>query len=449
LKVSIVDAVAQIKRSVAEALSADSIEAACRTVQHSWRQRELDPPKTVWTFLTQVLHGNTACEHAVTLSGLSCSASAYCQARSRLPLGVWEQLLEETTQMARSSLRAPLWHGHRTFWIDGSSTSMSDTPELQDYFGQPGGQQTGCGFPVAKLWGMFDARSGLLVKLLVSPLRTHEGSQAARFHSDLRAGDVVVGDRAFASYAHLALLSQRKLHGLFRVHQRQLVSFRKDRKLTGKKPRGTVALYATSRLIRKLGKYDQVVEYQKPKTRPTWMSAEEFAALPASIIVRELRFRTKMKGCRTREITLVTTLTDPERYPDTELIALYRTRWEVETNFAHLKTTMQMDVLRCQTVDGVLKELHVFALVYNLTRLVMLSAARTQRVPVARVSFVAALRWLACPTPQGTPVILPLNPLRPIRYEPRVRKRRPKQYPLMKVPRRKLRQQLTSKQLRT
>lgn len=85
MKVSIVDAVAQIKRSVAEALSADSIEAACRTVQHSWRKRELDPPKTVWTFLTQVLHGNTACEHAVTLSSLSCSASAYCQARSRDP----------------------------------------------------------------------------------------------------------------------------------------------------------------------------------------------------------------------------------------------------------------------------------------------------------------------------------------------------------------------------
>lgn len=89
-----------------------------------------------------------------------------------------------------------------------------------------------------------------------------------------------------------------------------------------------------------------------------------------------------------------------------------------------------------------LKELHVFALVYNLTRLVMLSAASTQRVPVTRVSFVAALRWLASPTPQDTPLVLPVNPERPNRYEPRVRKRRPKQYPLMTVPRCKLRQQL-------
>lgn len=448
MKVSIVEAVAQIKRNVAEALSARAIEESCRAVEHSWRNRELGPSQTLWTFLTQVLHGNTACEHAVKLAGLSCSASAYCQARSRLPLAVWERLLEDTTRLAQSSLRAPLWHGHRTFWVDGSSTSMADTPELQDHFGQPGGQRAGCGFPVARLWGMFDARSGLLVQLLVSPLRTHESSQVSRFHAALRAGDVVVGDRAFASYAHLALLSGRKLHGLFRVHQRQLVSFRKDRKLTGRKPAGTVAQYATSRLVRKLSKYDQIVEYQKPKTRPSWMSAEEFAALPEKLIVRELRFRTKIKGCRTREIMLLTTLIDPERYPDTELIALYRTRWGVETNFAHLKTTMQMDVLRCQTVDGVLKELHVFALVYNLTRLVMLSAARTQRVPVARVSFVAALRWLACPTPHGTPVVLPLIPLRPNRYEPRVRKRRPKEYSLMKVPRCKLRQQLTQKHVR-
>ena len=286
-----------------------------------------------------------------------------------------------------------------------------------------------------------------LAKLLVSPLRTHEGSQVEQFHPELRAGDVVVGDRAWASYVHLALLSGRKLHGVFRAHQRQLVSFRKDRKLTGQQPRGTAALYANSRLIRKLGKYDQLVEYSKPTTRPKWMSAEEFAALPNTLVVRELRFRTKTKGCRTRAITLVTTLLDPEQYPAEEIIALFRTRWEVETCFAHLKTTMHMDVLRCQSVEGVLKELHVFALVYNLVRLVMLSAARAQHVPLGRVSFVGALRWLASPASHEVPLVLPINPARPNRYEPRVVKRRPKPYPLLRVPRRQLRQQLAAQQV--
>jgi len=73
---------------------------------------------------------------------------------------------------------------------------------------------------------------------------------------------------------------------------------------------------------------------------------------------------------------------------------LFRQRWEIETNFGHLKTTMKMDVLKCKTVDGVLKELQVFALIYNLVRQVMLQAAGRQRVDVRRISFIDALRWL-------------------------------------------------------
>ena len=345
---SLVEAIGRIKRNVAECLSAESIEAACRAAKHSWRERELNPSKVVWAFLTQVLHGNTACEHVVRLARLSCSATAYCRARGRLPLALFERLLEDTTRAARRTCHLPLWRGHRTFWVDGSAVSMADTPALQEHFGQPGGQQPGCGFPVARLWGMFNARSGLLIKLLVAPLCTHDGSQVPQLHPELRAGDVVVADRAFASYAHLALLSGRNLHAVFRAHQRQLVSFRRDRRLTGKQAKGTVALYAASRLIRKLGKHDQLVEYTKPTTRPKWMSEAEFAALPATLIVRELRFHTKVKGCRTRAITLVTTLLDSQRYPAKALAELYRTRWGIETNFAHLKTTMRMDVLNCR-----------------------------------------------------------------------------------------------------
>ena len=106
---------------------------------------------------------------------------------------------------------------------------------------------------------------------------------------------------------------------------------------------------------------------------------------------------------------------------------------------------MGMHVLNCQSVDGVLKELAMFALVYNLARLVMLAAARNQSVPLAQISFVDALRWLdeAC---HYTPAVhLCINPVRRNRCEPRVRKRRPKEYPLMSEPRCQLRQRLLSK----
>ena len=119
----------RLRQDIAATLAREAIEQACRRAGHAWRRRLLDPATTVYLFLLQVLHGNTACRHVVHFGGWAFSDSAYCQARSRLPLAVWEHLLENTTRMARSTLRAPLWHGHRTFWIDGSSTSMADTPE--------------------------------------------------------------------------------------------------------------------------------------------------------------------------------------------------------------------------------------------------------------------------------------------------------------------------------
>ena len=84
--------------------------------------------------------------------------------------------------------------------------------------------------------------------------------------------------------------------------------------------------------------------------------------------MRELRYRVEVPGFRRREITLVTTLLDAAAYPATELAELYFRRWQVELNFRHMKITMKMDVLRCETVEGVLKELAMFALAYNLVR---------------------------------------------------------------------------------
>jgi hypothetical protein len=248
---------------------------------------------------------------------------------------------------------------------------------------------------------LFDAQSGLLIKQLAAPLRTHDLSQVSALHPELKPGDILVGDTAFASYAHLALLIQGGRDGLFRPHQRQLISFRRDRKLVGKLPKGTTARIAGGRLVRKLGKYDQLVEYSETKHRPTWMGEADYAVLPEKIVVRELRYATKVKGCRTPRITLMTTLWDPRLYPTAALAALYGVRWTVETNLGHLKTTMGMDVLHSQTVDGVVKEMIVFALVYNLVRLVMLAAAERQQMPLKRISFVDALRWLHASLPNG------------------------------------------------
>lgn len=328
---------------------------------------------------------------------------------------------------------------------------MSDTAELQKAFGQPGGQKPGCGFPVAHLMTLFHATSGFLLRMVTAPLRTHDMAQAQRVHDGLRPDDVVIADRGFCSFAHLALWSLTGVFAVFRIHQKTIVNFRKGRAYVPPKRRGKKGRRATgkpsSRWVKSLGKHDQIVEYFKPADRPTWMTREDDARLPESMCVRELRYRVTQRGFRVREVTLVTTLLDAERYPAAELAKLYLQRWEIETNLRHLKQTLHMDVLRTKTVDGIHKELAMFAIVYNLVRLVMLRSAKRQNVPVTRISFIDAQRWL-CHAPLDAPARnLVVLPNRPNRFEPRVRKRRPKEFPVMKKPRRQLQQALICKQV--
>jgi Transposase DDE domain len=444
--VTLTDSLRHVKAHLAEFLPDRVIHRACRDVGHVWRQRVLDPTITTYLLLKQVLHGNLAVGELQRQSGLDFTDSAYCQARQRLPLTVLRALQRAVAGRARAALDDDpdaRWKGHRVFFLDGSTFSMPDTEELREAFGQPAGQAEGCGFPVAHLLVQFDARAGYLLQALPSPLRTHDLSKAAATHRDLRPGDLEVGDRAFCSYAHLALLRGRGLHGLFRAHQKLLIDFRPHRRYAPPGAQGAEAKgLPRSRWLKRLGKHDQLVEYHKPKERPQWLSAAAYAALPKTLVVRELRYTLRLPGRRTQRVTLVTTLLDPKRYSARALAKLYGLRWQAETDLKSLKQSLGLDVLRSQTVPGVVKELVAFVIIYNLVRRVMHTAARQQQVEPARISFVDAWRWLKHARPGQTVPKLRVNPERPGRVEPRVRKRRPKQFPVMKRPRAELRQAL-------
>jgi hypothetical protein len=436
-----------LRQDLATRLSDSDIHQVCRQVGHRWRACPLTPAAIVHWFLLQILYGNTALEHVSLLAGRTFTDSDYCQARARLPLAVLQALLRRlTAALVPETLGDGLWMGrHRTFLIDGSAFSMPDTPTLQAHFGQPGGQQKGCGFPVAKILALFHAGSGLLLDVAVAPLRSHEMSQLDEVHPTLRPGDVLVGDRGFCSFTHMTLLAARGVHALFRVHQKQIVDFTTNRLHASPRCKEGRGL-PHSRWLRALGLLDQQVEWFKPAAAPAWMNRERFAALPATLIVRELRYTVARPGFRTRQVTLVTTLLDTEIYPADALAELYGMRWRVEQNLRDLKQTMRMDVLKCKSVDGVLKELCAYAMVYNLVRVVMKEAAARQGVDVDRISFVDALRWLL-DSAGGELPRLAINPDRRGRVEPRVSKRRPKQYPLMKRPRSQMKQQLIEQAL--
>jgi hypothetical protein len=442
---SISRALGRIKEDLGPFLPDELINGACAAAGHVWRERVLGPVRTVHLFALQVLHCNTSIAGLRRVAKGAFSDGSYCDARARLPLAALQSLLRSSAQAMGDAARVRaggpaggggyLWRGLRALLVDGSSTVVPDAPPLGTAFGHPGKQKPGCGFPVAKVLGLFDALTGLVVQMLCLPLFTHDMGRAAELHPLLGPGDLLVGDRGLCSFAHLALLHLRGTLGLFRAHQKQIVDFRPHRKPGGRgRPK--------SRFVARLGKWDQVVDWLKPDRRPDWMTAGQFAALPAALRVREIRYRIPRRGQRTLCVTIATTLLDPVLYPKAEVARLYELRWTVETHFAELKTTLRMRKVKCQTEDGVRKELAVYCLVYNLVHAVMLEAARRQGVSPDRISFVDAARWLQQAEPgEGLPDLV-VNPARTGRHEPRVTKTRHGSFPVMTKPRATLRKTL-------
>ncbi len=431
------------------------LDQLARTRGHEFRNTLLTPGNTLALFARQIAHGNVACAAMHHLADADFSDAAWCQARSRLPLElidaadrlIVDEALRELDHCDDLGDGSHRWRGHRLLCVDGTTDSMPDTPELRAHYGVPSGVRPGLGFPTSHLMLLMDHRSGLILDCIDSPMNTHDASVVSQTHGHLAENDILLGDVAFSSYAHLALLLQAKVHAILPTHQKRLVDFTPGR-VHADPRRGKSATRAgkpRSKLVRVLGENDQLVDYLKPAKKPAWMNAEQWETLPDSIRVREIRRTVSRAGFRPIEVSIVTTLLDAEAYPADELIELRLTRWMMELNIRHLKTTLGMDILKCKTIDGVRKERRMFLLVYNLIRVVMLRAARCQRVNVNRLSFADTLAWLRLGDTsrlhEGT-LRLKVNPLRPGRLEPRAIKRQKMRFPRMTRPRRELKAQL-------
>jgi hypothetical protein len=442
---------ARIATDLEQYLPEESVLNAFRATGHVWRERQLGPVRTLHLFILQVLACNTAMAHLRHMAGEVFSLAGYCQARARLPLSALQALLRESSAAMRAAVVKAahddhpglgLWRGLRAFLVDGSSTITPDTPDLQKAFGQPDGCKPGCGFPVPKLLALFDAFTGMVVEMLGFALYTHEQSKVWMLHPLLKAGDLLVGDRGFCSFVHLAMLKERDVKACFRSHQRQIVDFRPRRKSRDRLAKAQKTGRPTSQFLRRLGKHDQIVRWKRPPKSPLWMTPQQWAAMPQWLDVRELRYTLACKGQRTQVVTIATTLLDETLYPKSEVAELYGMRWRVETRFSELKTTLKMRKLKSKSPEGIMKELAIYCLVYNMVRAVTTAAGLRQKVDPERISFIDALRWLLLAEP-GAPIPdLIVNPLRPGRHEPRVIKDLQDTYQKMCRPRAELRKEL-------
>ena len=435
-----------------EFLFAEDILNAAVAGQYHWRERIWTPMQTLWTFLVQVLNPDCSCRAAVAQvlaeqaalgESLQVSAdpTAYCQARRRVPLGLFKTAFQTVGQSLRARVNTDyLWHERRVWVVDGSSCSMPDTAELQEAFGQPDGQRPGCGFPVARLVGLFCWATGTIADLVIGAYRSSELALWRQLWGHLQSGDIVLADRFYCTYAEVAQLLARGCDGVFRLQ-------------------GARARTMDFRGGKRLGKNDRLVRWDRPKLCPRTLSPEQFALLPETLSVRVLRFHTQTPGFRSQTIMVATTLLDPKGYPLEAIAQLYADRWTVELRLRDLKTTLGMDVLRGKSPDVVCKEIYMHVVAYNLIRALMWQAAQEHGRPLHRLSFAGTMQrlevmapylYLFCGTAKAVrlyQVLLKwiagdLLPHRPGRIEPRAVKRRPKEYDRLNKPRHELREAL-------
>jgi hypothetical protein len=415
-----------------------------------YRNRLFNPIVTLWAFLSQVLDTDKSLQNAVSriIAWLAAAGEAipttdtggYAKARKRLPEKFLLRLLGKTGQGLEDQTQAEdLWCGRHVKLCDGSSVLMSDTPKNQAEYPQHTNQAPGCGFPIAKIVVMFSLATGAALEVLIAPFRTGEVTLARQLYAKLVPGDVVLADRAFGSYVDLVLVQQYSADGVFRKHQSRKSDFRRGKKL---------------------GIGDHIVTWSKPKRRPPGMSQEAFVQLPAQLIVREVHLLIRKQGFRPKEIIVVTTLVDAKVYSKGKLAQLYQWRWQVEVDLRYVKTTLGMEMLRGKTPQMVRKEIYVHLIAYNLLRSVMWQAGKQAGVCPVRISLQGTRQHLSNFCTQLSQVgakkrfqlyntLLSvvtdkLLPERPYRYEPRLKKQRPKPYGWMQQPRDALKRKLAA-----
>ena len=348
-------------------LPAAKVMGLARALGWRGRRRVFDPAVTLWALVAQALAGGGSQEQVVVQLAaalgvsLSPGSGALCRARQRLASDLAQAATAFVAQLARSYRAAPL--GPTTWLLDGTCLALSDTAANQARYPQSSTQRAGCGYPQVHTVALVDQQTGCVGALAVGTLHDHDAKLAQELWDAPARGDLVIGDRGFASYAAQAAAQRRGYGYLYRQHQRR---------------------HNQGPLVGDLDDRDEV--WARPKKVAPWSDDD----LPQQLTVRVVR-------ARLSEQTVLVLNTNLPRaaYSAERVVALYAERWRIETRFLELKCRLGAEPLRAASPDTVATALWGCWLAHNLVSCLLTEAALESGVPRYELSFQAALDALA------------------------------------------------------
>jgi hypothetical protein len=327
------------------------------------------------------------------------TAGALCQARRRVGAGplrwLFDLLRGPAAGIATPGTR---WRGLLVTALDGTTMTVADSAANLTVFTKPGGSSQ----PLLRMLVLVSCGTRTVLDAVFGPATRGETTYAARLSHRVREGTIVLADRNFADAGLAAAIAGNGAHVLLRV--------KANRKLP------PIRRHDDGSYLSLLG------------------------TLPVRVINAEITIATSA-GRRTGVYRLVTTLLDHHRYPASGLVALYHERWEIETAYLEIKSSILGGrVLRARTPAGVDQEVHALLITYQLLRTAMADATSTRPgIDPDRAGFSIALHTARDQIVQaagviadtvidlvgviGRQVLANLLPDRRIRTSPRVVKR--------------------------
>jgi hypothetical protein len=326
----------------------------------------------VWNKLVAGLEWARRFQARVAL-GMQPTPAAITLARQRLGWAVMERLLEETAgPLAGPGQPGAFTSGMRLVAADGMCLDLPDTPENGAEFGYPGNGAGRGPFPQARVVGLGECGTRAVLGAVLSPLATGEQALLRGLLGKLRPGDLLAADRNFLSHALLAEMLAAGVHVLWRA--KSDVDLPVAEVLPDGTYRSRIADPEASRKMRRKG--------IRPEKVP-------------GIAVRVIEYTvTSEDGTESSEVfTLVTDIMDPAVLSREQAAACYASRWQLETCFAELETSLRGGatvVLRSKSPPMIRQEIYAMLCCYQAIRTLISHAAGQAGIDPRRVSFTAA-----------------------------------------------------------